>query len=306
MILDLTGKLADSFGVAPDVVNYLFADIAGSTTLHEYAHMVESIASRLGAHHRMTPAQISAVTRAYWMSFLQRHQEICLYDGVVETLTEIRRKHRDIQIIILTDAPEWIAVERLWQVGILHLIDGVAAIKTVAPRLELNLYNQCIKDTRSFLRERMKRIDRSHLKLTVSLPRSFAKPSHLGIDVVVRKLGLKRGKVIICGDKDTKEGEAAERWSQRRKSDYHSEIFFVRADYGNHDVDDPRYVHLSKKITSLKAPERPVKGALPQSRAIDKFTQLAELIQELFGKKRPGRERIVTARHDFARQRLNA
>lgn len=282
-ILDLTAELASSFAVPTNLINCLLADIAMATTLHEYGFLVEVMASRLRAHRQLSARQISEISSRFWQEFFNHHESIKLYDGIFETIKNIKRRHKNLKIVILTDSPEWIAMERLSLVGLLPLVDGVAAIKTIAPRPGNLSYRECIENAKKRISQRLELVDKAHLKLNISLPANFAKPSHKGIEIVIKKLGLKRGQIIICGDKDTKEGLAAATWRAHRKPhlDGFRNIHFIRADYGNHDIHDPKYRDLAEQIGSLKAPVLQGSFGVPVHRAIDRAEHLLTVVEEI-------------------------
>jgi FMN phosphatase YigB (HAD superfamily) len=282
-ILDLTAELAAEFVVEERIVNALFAEVAAATTLHEYAFVVEIIASRLSVHRNLTFQQIKSTAHSFWRSFLERHESIELYDGVIETLNDIRRQHPQLKIVILTDSPEWIALERLTKIGVLPLIDGLIAIRTHTPRLRHSGYQSCIASSLQRMSQHQSNFDTKHLLFNLSVPSKFAKPSSAGIELAAQRLGVTSGQIIIVGDKDTKEGQAAANWRKTPSAQlYHnSRIHYVRAEYGNHDINHQRYSKLSNQISSLKISRSLRSGEVEVHRSIENFKEMKQLLDEL-------------------------
>ncbi|CAN5721500.1 hypothetical protein BH10CYA1_BH10CYA1_48210 [soil metagenome] len=283
-ILDLTAELALALGEEHSLINEVFAQVATATTLHEYAYMVEVIAHRLESHKKVSFKYLRNISQLFWMRFLEHHQRIELYHGVIETLVEIRVRYPALKIVILTDSPEWIALERLALVGVLPLVDGVVAIRSEAPNLKHTGYRSGIKVVKERLEFMQSRLKRSHLKLNLAVPASFAKPSAAGIELITKRLGVSSAELIIVGDKDGKEGLAAANWRRYKSivSGGNPAIHFVRAEYGNHDIADSRYSHLSKQIRSLKAPTAAVIPEIPLRRSINKFAEILDTVDEVF------------------------
>jgi phosphoglycolate phosphatase-like HAD superfamily hydrolase len=284
-ILSLTAELAAEFLVDEQTINSLFAEVATATTLHEYAFVVEVIASRLRAHRKISFRQIKSIANTFWTSFLEMHDKIELYPGILETMREIRRKHPRLQTVILTDSPEWIALERLSKVGVLPLIDGIVAIRTNTPRLRHRGYQDCVGGTMQRIAQSQYAIDTRHLKFSLSVPSSFAKPNSGGIELAAKRLGIGSVPIVILGDKDSKEGQAAANWHmrQRHRPGKGSEIYYVRAEYGNHDIDHPRYGELSGQISSLKVSPQNQNPDVKPHKAIHKFEEMEPLLNDIIG-----------------------
>ncbi|MBS1991087.1 MAG: HAD hydrolase-like protein [Cyanobacteria bacterium SZAS LIN-3] len=287
-ILDATAELAEALDAPVAVVNALFAEVALATTLHEYAFAVEAISCRLAKQRTLSYKKIRAASEQFWQRFARAHESIELYAGVKETLYRLRAQFRDLKIVILTDSPEWVALERLALTGTLPLVDGVVAIRTEDPRLRQKGYRDSVKAARRRIEVKQQKIDKQHLLLNMAIPASFAKPSSAGIELAARRLGFVGGQIVICGDKDTKEGQAAAHWRNRQHliglGD--SDIHYVRAQYGNHDLEHGRYVELARHIRSLA---RPICGDGPTiqpSGSIDSFPQLIDVISPLLSGER--------------------
>lgn len=286
-ILGATEALASDLMLPPGLVNSHFAEVALSTTLHEYAYVVESICSLLNRHKHLTYRQISQAADQFWSRFAEAHQEIKAYEGVKETLVSLRSQFPSLKIIILTDSPEWVAMERLSIVGLLAHVDGIVAIRTDEPHLSREGYRECVRASRSRIEKVLKSVDKRNLQLNLSLPAVFAKPSSCGIELIARRLSLGDGKLIVCGDKDSKDGLAAHHFRLRQEQLVGSDqctIDFIRADYGNHDLDDPRYKKLSRQIHSLSGSGNKDSAPVAVSRSIQRFEQLFGAVGSILSK----------------------
>ncbi len=282
-ILDATAELAATLNVPTSLVNSLFAEVAQATTLHEYAFAVEAISCSLRIQRSLSYKTIQAASEQFWCRFASAHEKIELYEGVHKTLDAMRAEFRDLKIVILTDSPEWVALERLSITGLLPLIDGVVAIRTEDPRLRQRGYRDCVKVARQRIETAQEKVNKQHLLLNMSIPAAFAKPSSAGIELIARRLGVATGRMVICGDKDTKEGQAAAHWRQRQQLDGipQGSIDFVRANYGNHDLHHSRYTDLAKHIHSLSSSAVKETQPVPVSSSIDRFDQLPGVLREI-------------------------
>ena len=282
-ILHSLEQLAHAFDVPQATVNGIYAEVASATTLHEYAFVVETIAARLKAHSKLSFDAVSQLSAEFWHRFDGEHKKIQVYDGVHETLQGLRRTFANLDIVILTDSPEWVALDRLALTGLLPLVDGVVAIASEAPKLRLRGYRECLRSSKRRIDERQRRHDLSHLKVNMAIPATFAKPSSAGIELIASRLGCLSGQIVICGDKDTKEGHAAQNWRQRQAySGSQMDIQFVKADYGNHDLFDERYQVLESHIPSLKtAKPYDATAKAPALVALSCFSDIAGAIEQV-------------------------
>lgn len=281
-ILGATAELASAMQAPTSLINNLFAEVASATTLHEYGYAVEEIACRLKLHRSLSYKKIEEMSEQFWQSFAKAHQKIEVYQGVHDTLAQIRAQHKSLKIVVLTDSPEWVALERLSLTNLLPLIDGVVAIRTEDPKVRQRGYRDCIKSTRRRIDAVQEKVNKQHLFLNVSVPSALAKPSAGGIELIAKRLGLVSGQIIICGDKDTKEGLAASQWRQKQQLHGHVDrpIHFVRANYGNHDLDHPRYLELASHIPSLSSSKGKDTPAVPVLSSLDRFDQLNDALAD--------------------------
>lgn len=282
IILSLMSQLAEQLRLPPAEVHAAYADIARKTTLHEYAYLVEAIASRLQAHRNCSFQDIAAAAEDFWQAFGHHHAAIQLYPGVIETLRLVRERHSDMKIIILTDSPDWVAIERLRLVGILHLVDGVVSIRSEEPRLRNFGYRPLIQDTTRRLRGRHQGSE--HLSINLSLPAAYCKPSPAGIELILNRLGLPNPElVVICGDRETKEGLAALNWrlSRTLRGLSAESMHYVRALYGQSDYDHPKYAHLASQISSLAISPTPKDFGCSIGADLNCFADLIEAIDYL-------------------------
>lgn len=264
--------------------NQLFADVAQSTTLHEYAYVIEAIASKLKKHRSISHKSIERASKRFWQSFHHAHRQIKIYEGVHEVLASIRKRFPGLRLVILTDSPEWITMERLALTGLMPLIDGVVAIRTDMPKLRNRGYQRGLKLRHDEIIERMSRIDRRHLQLQMAIPSTYAKPSSAGVELAAQRLNA-ADKLIIVGDKESKEGLAAENWRENKGRQASSfaqcSIEFIKADWGNHDLEHHRYRELQSQIPSLKAGFTPLEREVKIRSTAASLSQLPELIAEI-------------------------
>ncbi|HND67611.1 MAG TPA: HAD hydrolase-like protein [Candidatus Obscuribacter sp.] len=284
-ILSATNGIAEALKEDHRIINQLFAEVAGATTLHEYGYIIEAIASRLKKHRSVTHRKIERASERFWHEFSQEHKKIRTYDHVHSTLKEIRMQFPGLKIVVLTDSPEWVTLERLHLTGLLPLVDGIVAIRTEVPKLRNRGYQRGLRLRQEEMRRLQEKIDRRHLQLHMAIPASYAKPSSAGIELAAKRLAV-GNQIIIVGDKDHKEGLAARSWhlsqnAQERQS-ASIRINYVRAHYGNYDLDHPRYLDLASHIPSLKAGiAEPVTGIEPV-KSLDSFAHMTQTLEEIF------------------------
>lgn len=252
-ILPLTTKIAAKFGCDEARIFKLFAKFAMKTSLHEYAFIVESIADEC-PDLNLSAELVSEVADDFWRAFNLAHCEIEGYPELVETLRHLRSTCPGTAIVALTDAPDFLSPSRLAHIGALPHFDGIVAIECARKEMKNPAYRVCELESRHRM-EMMQQGRCDGLLLQASLPHPFAKPSDVGIGLIIEWLGLPADRVIICGDKESKEGLAAENW---HKANPHAEgeITYLRAYYGAKDVMDEQYVKLGKKISTM-APKAP-------------------------------------------------
>ncbi|MBP9091232.1 HAD hydrolase-like protein [bacterium] len=281
-ILGATAELANAMQAPTSLINNLFAEVATATTLHEYGFAVEEIACRLKLHRSLSYKKIEEMSEHFWQSFAAAHHKIEVYQGVHDTLAQIRAQHKDLKIVVLTDSPEWVALERLSLTNLLPLVDGVVAIRTEDPKVRQRVYRDCIKSTRRRIDAAQEKVNKQHLLLNMSVPSACAKPSAGGIELIAKRLGVVSGQIIICGDKDTKEGLAAAQWRKKQQLHGHIDrpIHFVRANYGNHDLEHSRYLELASHIPSLAGSKGKDTPSVPVLSSLDRFDQLNDVLAD--------------------------
>ncbi len=289
-ILSSTEELAHALKIEPELLNRYYGDVALATTLHEYAFVVETIAAKVKAHSHLPPQKIMALAESFWEGFQKHHQNIEVYEGVHQTLAKLRSHFRSLDIIILTDSPDWVAIDRLALTGLLPLVHGLVAIRTEMPELRHTRYRDCLQKSKDRILAIKHKHDTRHLKLKLAISKACAKPSCAGIELIAKSLDGALGELMICGDKESKEGMAAQNWRQyqRLTGEPTKDIHFIKADYGNYDLTHHLYQELEKQIHSLKAPkvnEQMVSAGPPVFRALERCDQLTEVIEEIISGK---------------------
>lgn len=285
-ILPATAIVASELKSDAGLVNLIYADIAKATTLHEYAFAIECIACRLASHRHLSQKRISEVAHLFWQAFSAAHPNIRVYRGVIETLRTIRAAFPLFQIIIMTDSPEWVALERLHLTGILPYVDGVVAIRSDEPKLRYKGYRHNIADSRARIETLMSMVPTKHLRIKMAIPSAYAKPSSAGIELISSRLGPSCKQLIIVGDKDGKEGIAAHnfRVNSHRSGMSHKTIDFVRAAYGNHDLHHERYQTLGEHIPSLQSSAGNGGRNISVTASLDSFMELPTVLEQALQK----------------------
>lgn len=282
LVLPWLSQLASDLSANQEIVNQVFTEIAQRTTLHEYAYVAELIAFKLKAHQKLSKSQTEQAINAFWQTFSDRHKEIRIYESAVHTLKRIKALHADLKIIVLTDSPDWVAYERLELTGILELIDGLVAIRTERPKMRKRFYSDLLDVSEK--RVSSQRSKAKHLLFQKSLPATYCKPSSAGIELILSWLGMPNPEsVIICGDRETKEGLAAQNWrSSRTQLGLQSgAIHFVRALYGQADYAHPKYEELAKHIPSLAITHAPKDRDYAVSADLARFSELVPALEQI-------------------------
>lgn len=282
LVLPWLSQLSSDLSANRDVVNQVYTEIARRTTLHEYAYLAELIAFKLKAHEKMSKEQTKQAISTFWQTFSDRHKEIRTYESVVQTLKRIKAIHPDLKIIVLTDSPDWVAYERLELTGILELVDGLVAIRTERPKLRKRFYSDLLDASER--RVLLQRTKAKHLLFQKSLPATYCKPNSAGIELILGWLGFPNPEsVIICGDRETKEGLAAQNWrGSRTKLGLQSgAIHFVRALYGQADYGHPKYEVVAKHIPSLAITHAPEDFDYAISADLTDFSELLPVLEQI-------------------------
>jgi len=253
IILPLIEKLAAKFGCPAPRIHQLFAKLAMETSLHEYGYVVERIADEC-PDLALSAELVSEAAAEFWKGFSVAHYSIQPYPALVETLKRLRKNCPGMAIVALTDAPDFLAPARLAHIGALPYFDGIVAIESRRPDLKNQAYVVCELESRHRM-ETMQLGYCENLVMQASLPFEHAKPSDVGIGFIIEWLGLDADQVVICGDKETKEGLAATNW-HIANPEAPGHITYLRAFYGVRDVMEKKFVELGKKIPTM-APKAP-------------------------------------------------
>jgi phosphoglycolate phosphatase-like HAD superfamily hydrolase len=245
-----------------------YAQVAVDTTLHEYAFLVELIVDKWVPRLSVAPEQVSALAEQFWAEFDRHHLRLTPYGGVVQALAELQDAIPDMAVAVLTDCPEDIAVERLSILGVLPYIDGIVAVKSQPPQLEDPALEACVDASARRIAARIE-LGRQ-LQLQVAVAPEHAKPSAVGLGVIVEWLQVQPGNVFILGDKTTKEGLAAVSWHNENR------IRFLRAAYG--DVPCERHVIAGMHITSLVSKGKESTDGVLVHQHLDAFPRLIQCL----------------------------
>ncbi len=281
-ILPLSRKLANKFGCDQARVNHLIAALCVKSSLHEYGCVVESIADAC-PDLNLSPELVSEAAEEFWRSFNAEHFKIQAYPELVKTLHSLRANCPGMAIVALTDAPDFLAPRRLANIGALPFFDGIVAIQNVKPELQNPAYAVC--ELESLHRMEMEKIGLcDQLMLQASLPHQTAKPSDKGIGLIIEWLNLSADRVIICGDKEGKEGLAAENW-HKANPEAKGEITYLRALYGARDVMDEQFVELGKQIPTMAPKPLSDDHGITIHADLNSLAEIVPFVEKKFGSK---------------------
>lgn len=187
---------------------------------HEHPWLLEE-SSFAWKHFADKPDEfIEDFVKPFWKALDEnRAKYLRPFPGVLETLTEL--KNQGIQIVALSDAPEYMARARNKQVFD-GLLDAVYALETVEPS-QKEVYQPI---SLTYGRERLKTLRAAADTKTKFhiLPQSYEKPNPAGLDQVLKDFGVFPQEALFVGDSLSKDGMVAASRGIR----------FVWAHYGHH------------------------------------------------------------------------
>jgi phosphoglycolate phosphatase len=201
---------------------------------HEYPWLLEET-SFAWKHFGTKPDEfINEFVKPFWEALdNNRAKYLRPFPKVLETLAEL--KSQGIQIVALSDAPEYMASTRNKQIFD-GLLDAVYALETVEPS-EKDAYQPI---SLKYGRERVKNLRESADTKTKFhiLPQSYEKPCPAGLDKVLKDFGVFPQEALFIGDSLSKDGMVAASRGIR----------FVWAHYGHHvPAEYEEIVHYSLK-----------------------------------------------------------
>ncbi len=173
---------------------------------HEYPWLLEETGFAWAHFARRPDDFVRDYVKPFWEALdANRSKYLRPYPQVLETLEELKR--RDIRVVALSDAPDYMARIRNKQVFD-GLLDAVYALETVEP--DKNEIWQPI--TLRHGRARLSALKKAtaNLKTTLEvLPRSYEKPCPNGLDLVLKDFGVFPYETIFIGDSLAKDGLVA-------------------------------------------------------------------------------------------------
>jgi FMN phosphatase YigB (HAD superfamily) len=214
---------------------------------HEYPWLLEET-SFAWRHFSHKPEQfIELYVKPFWEALdTNRMKYLRPFPEVMDTLEELKRK--DIKIVALSDAPEYMARVRNKQVFD-GLLDAVYALETVEP-LPDDIWQPI---TLEHGRKRIKQMRSDSQTKTAFhiLPRHFEKPAPHGLSRILKEFGVFPQETIFIGDSLAKDGLLASSQGIR----------FIWAHYGIHlpaEYDEMVHYALQPEGSAkTSAPERP-------------------------------------------------
>ena len=105
------------------------------------------------------------------------------YDGVIDTLAEIRATYPDMKLVALTDAPRYVAMWKLNKLGILHSFDAVYGLPD--PRLPTDNVQGRVKVDPEILLKHLQKKDFGYAGKIRILPEEYEKPGTRGLKMVL-------------------------------------------------------------------------------------------------------------------------
>lgn len=125
------------------------------------------------------------------------------YRGVFETFGEIRKRHPDVPIVALTDAPRYVAMWKLNKLGLLNFFDAVYGLAD--PRIPTCEINRRVKVSPDILFKHLKQHNFGYQGRIRILPDEYEKPGVRGLKTVLMDYELDenlalRKHVIWVGD----------------------------------------------------------------------------------------------------------
>jgi len=173
---------------------------------HEYPWLLEET-EYAWSHYAAEPEEfVENFVKPFWKAVDEnRAKYLRPYPNVIETLTKL--KERGIQVVALSDAPEYMARVRNKQIFD-GLLDAVYSLETCEPAEE-DIY-QPIDFVHGRNRVKQLREDTADLITPLFvLPQSYEKPCSKGIDRVLEDFEVYPAEVVFVGDSLNKDGLVA-------------------------------------------------------------------------------------------------
>lgn len=121
------------------------------------------------------------------------------YRGVIYTLDTIKKNYPEIPLVILTDAPTYVAMWRLTKTGILHYFNGVFGLQD--PLLPIDKYNQRVKVESELLIKHLRKGSFAFPGIVRALPDAYEKPNPKGLKTVLLEYDIEDpNEVLYIGD----------------------------------------------------------------------------------------------------------
>lgn len=170
----------------------------------EYPFLIQELPSVIAHYGDDIDAMLQGAVTLGRDAFLARASEVLQpFAGVVDTLTEIRRRFPRLSIVALTDAPRYVAMWKLNKLGILPIFDAIYGLPD--PRIPLAEPSGRIKVDHEILQKHLKQNDFGFRGKIRNLPEEYEKPGTRGLKTVLMDFDLDDGpahrrSVLWVGD----------------------------------------------------------------------------------------------------------
>lgn len=181
----------------------------------EYPFLIQELPSVI-AHYRddIDRMLYEAVAQGRDAFLDKAGQVLQPFDGVIETLSEIKRRHPHLAIVALTDAPRYVAMWKLKKLGLLHAFDAIYGLPD--PRIPWAEASGRVKVDPEILQKHLKQNDFGFRGKIRNLPEDYEKPGTRGLKTVLMDYDLDnqpehRQAVLWVGDncrKDIRLGQS--------------------------------------------------------------------------------------------------
>ena len=181
----------------------------------EYPFLIQELPSVIAHYGEDIERMLGEVVAPGRDAFLHAANHVLKpYDGVLSTLQEIKKRHPDLAIIALTDAPRYVA---MWKLKKLGLLDGFDAIYGLPdPKIPLSATSGRVKVDPEILQKHLQQNDFGFRGKIRNLPDEYEKPGTRGLKTVLMDYDLDdqpqhRRSVLWLGDNCRKDVSLGQR-----------------------------------------------------------------------------------------------
>ncbi len=278
-IAALLAKVESTIGVSRDI---LYREVREVFTAHasiEYPFLVQELPSVMAHYGDDIDRMLKEAVEPARTAFLAAGQEkLKPYAGVIETLSEVRRRFPGLPCAALTDAPRYVAMWKLNKLGLLPFFDAVYGLPD--PRLPTHEALGRVKVDSEILLKHLGRRSFDFAGRIRVLPDEYEKPGHRGLKTVLMDYELDeagpedRRRVIWIGDNRRKDVALGKRLG----------VYTMWASYGRPEAADLAALSQFSPVTNIEknAEVSAGDGATPAPDAVlTKFSEMLDLMAQL-------------------------